>query len=214
MMTSLTEKPLSRRDFLKGSGVLVVGFSVPLSFGGVARAAGGSAQAIGPASIDDELIDSWIVIKESGRVTIQVGKVELGTSLRTAQMQIAADELDVSMGKIDYVQGDTWITPDQGTTAGSQSVKTQWAEGLRQAAAEARAVLLGLASARLGVTVSDLTVTDGVVSAKSDASKKVNYGELIGGKRFDVKITGKAQPKKPSTKPSQSGATKRRKAGK
>ena len=98
MMTSLTEKPLSRRDFLKGSGVLVVGFSVPLSFGGVARAAGGSAQAIGPASIDDELIDSWIVIKENGRVTIQVGKVELGTSLRTAQMQIAADELLGAVG--------------------------------------------------------------------------------------------------------------------
>ena len=66
-------------------------------------------------------------------------------------MQIAADELDVPLSSIDFVQGDTWITPDQGTTAGSQSLKTQWAEGLRHAAAEARAVLLGLASKQLGV---------------------------------------------------------------
>ena len=129
---------------------------------------------------------------------IQVGKVELGTSLRTAQMQIAADELDVSMSKIDYLQGDTWFTPDQGTTAGSQSIKTQWAEGLRHAAAEARAVLMGLASKQLGVPADQLTVTDGVVASKTDASKKATYGELIGGKRFDLKITGKVQPKKPS----------------
>ena len=121
---------------------------------------------------------------------IQVGKVELGTSLRTAQMQIAADELDVSMSKIDYLQGDTWFTPDQGTTAGSQSIKTQWAEGLRHAAAEARAVLMGLASKQLGVPADQLTVTDGVVASKTDASKKATYGELIGGKRFDLKITG------------------------
>ncbi len=198
MMTPLTEKTVSRRDFLKGSGALVVAFSVPLSLTGVASAAGGSSQAIGPASIDDQLIDSWIVVKENGRVTIQVGKVELGTSLRTAQMQIAADELDVPMSSIDYIQGDTWITPDQGTTAGSQSVKTQWAEGLRHAAAEARAVLLGLASKQLGVPVADLSVKDGVITATSDASKKATYGELIGGKRFDLKITGKVQPKKPS----------------
>lgn len=197
-MTSIAEKKVSRRDFVKGSGALVVAFSLPLSLTGIAKAAGGGAQAIGPASIDDELIDSWIVIKESGRVQIQTGKVELGTALRTAQMQIASDELDVSMAKIDYLQGDTWFTPDQGTTAGSQSIKTQWAEGLRHAAAEARAVLLGLASQQLGVPVADLTVADGVVSAKSDASKKVSYGELLGGKRFDLKITGKAQPKKPS----------------
>ncbi len=197
-MTSITEKTVSRRDFVKGGGALVVAFSLPLSLAGVARGAAGGAQAIGPASIDDQLIDSWIVVKETGRVQIQVGKVELGTALRTAQMQIAADELDISMAKIDYLEGDTWFTPDQGTTSGSQSIKTQWTEGLRHAAAEARAVLLGLASKQLGVPVSDLTVTDGVVSAKSDAAKKVSYGELLGGKRFDLKISGKVEPKKPS----------------
>ncbi|HXF98299.1 MAG TPA: molybdopterin cofactor-binding domain-containing protein [Gaiellaceae bacterium] len=197
-MTQITERTLSRRDFLKEGGALVVAFSVPLSLGGVARASSTRAQQIGPASIDPSLIDSWIAVKENGRVTIKVGKVELGTALRTAQMQIAADELDVSLDKIDYIQGDTWVTPDQGTTAGSQSLKTQWANGLRHAAAEARAVLLSLASQRLGAPVSELVVTDGVVSVKSDPAKKVSYGELVGGRRFDVKITGKVEPKKPS----------------
>ena len=66
-------------------------------------------------------------------------------------MQIAADELDVSLSKVDIVQGDTWRTPDQGTTSGSQSIKTQWPSGLRHAAAEARAALLEMASKQLGV---------------------------------------------------------------
>jgi nicotinate dehydrogenase subunit B len=197
-MTTALEQPFSRRDFLKGSGALVVAFSVPLSLNRAAQAAGTGRAAIGPASIDDQLIDSWIVVKPDGRVTIHTGKVELGTGLKTAQMQIAADELDVALSSIDYVQSDTWLTPDQGTTSGSQSLKTQWAEGLRHAAAEARAVLLRLASERLGVPVDQLTVKDGVVMATTDSSKKVGYGELIGGKRFDLKITGKVQPKKPS----------------
>jgi nicotinate dehydrogenase subunit B len=196
-MTTAIEHPFSRRDFLKGSGALVVAFGVPLSLTRAARAAG-SARAAGPALIDDQLIDSWIVVKQNGRVTIQIGKVELGTGIKTAQMQIAADELDVPLSSIDVIQGDTWVTPDQGTTSGSQSLKTQWAEGLRHAAAEARAVLLKLASERLGVPVDQLSVKDGVVSATSDASKKVSYGDLIGGQRFNLKITGKAQPKKVS----------------
>jgi nicotinate dehydrogenase subunit B len=197
-MTTALEQPFSRRDFLKGSGALVVAFSLPLSLSRAARAAGTAGAEIGPASIDDQLIDSWIVVKPDGRVTIHTGKVELGTGLKTAQMQIAADELDVALSSIDYVQSDTWLTPDQGTTAGSQSVKTQWAEGLRHAAAEARAVLLRLASERLAVPADQLTVKDGVVTATTDSSKKVTYGELIGGKRFDLKITGKVQAKKPS----------------
>jgi nicotinate dehydrogenase subunit B len=198
MTDLITEKPFSRRDFIKGSGGLVVAFSLPLSTGGVARAATTRSAAVGPASIDEELIDSWIVVKSNGRVQIQVGKVELGTALKTAQMQIAADELDVPMSAIDFVQGDTWITPDQGTTSGSQSLKTQWAEGLRHAAAEARAVLLRLASERLGVPVDRLTVQAGVVMATTDSSKRATYGELIGGRQFDVKITGKVKPKNPS----------------
>ena len=86
-MTSMIEKPHSRRDFLKGSGALIVAFTVPLGAGATrARAA---TAAIGPALIDATLIDSWVVVGHNGRVTIHTGKVELGTGLRTAQIQIA-----------------------------------------------------------------------------------------------------------------------------
>jgi CO/xanthine dehydrogenase Mo-binding subunit len=197
-MSTLTETEVSRRDFLKGGGALVVAFSVPSLRPAVAKAATGRAGAIGPAEVDPDLIDSWISVGANGRVTILVGKVELGTGITTAQSQIAADELDVKVSSIDVVMGDTWRTPDQGTTSGSQSMSTQWSDGLRHAAAEARAALLNLASQRLGVPADRLTVTDGVVSVVGDATKKVSYAELIGGRTFNLKQTGKVKPKQPS----------------
>jgi nicotinate dehydrogenase subunit B len=197
-MSALTETEVSRRNFLKGGGALVVAFSVPSLRPAAAKAAAGRASAIGPALVDPDQIDSWISVGANGRVTILVGKVELGTGLTTAQAQIAADELDVALSSVDVVMGDTWRTPDQGTTSGSQSLKTQWAEGLRHAAAEARAALLNLASQRLGVPVAQLTVRDGVVSVVGDANRKATYAELIGGRTFNLKQTGKVQPKKPS----------------
>jgi nicotinate dehydrogenase subunit B len=198
MTDLLTEKEFSRSDFLKGSGALVVGFSVPMTLARKAAAATGAAGAIGPALIDPKLVDSWIAIDSSGKVTVLTGKVELGTGILTATMQIAAEELDVAFSSVRIVEGDTWRTPDQGTTAGSQSTKTQWANGVRQAAAEARAALLAMASKRLGVPAAQLTVTGGVVSVASDSSRKVSYGELIGGQRFNLTVTGKAPTKKPS----------------
>ena len=195
-MTTAFEQEFSRGDFLKGSGALVVALGLPL---GLRTAAADGAIAAGPI-VDEELVDSWVAIGQNGRVTIFTGKVELGTGLETAQIQIAADELDVHPSKVDVVQGDTWRTPDQGTTAGSQSVKTQWAGrfALRQGAAEARLALLTLASKRLGAPVSQLTVSDGVVSVIGDSSKRAGYGDLIGGQRFNLKISGKAVPKTPA----------------
>ena len=195
-MTSMIEKPHSRRDFLKGSGALIVAFTVPLGAGATrARAATG---AIGPALIDATQIDSWVVVGQDGRVRIHTGKVELGTGLRTAHLQIAADELDVAIGSIDLIESDTWITPDQGTTSGSQSIKTNFRAGLRQACAEARKVLIDLAANKLGVPANTLVTREGAVVSSTDASKRATYGELIGGQRFNLKITGRAPLKKPS----------------
>jgi nicotinate dehydrogenase subunit B len=195
-MTSMIEKPHSRKDFLKGSGALIVAFSVPLG-PGAARARAATA-AIGPALIDATQIDSWVVVRADGRVTIQVGKVELGTGLKTAHMQIAADELDVPLSSIDVLESDTWFTPDQGTTAGSQSVKTNYPGGLRRACAEARKALLDLGANKLGLPASSLTTVNGAVVAVGDATKRATYGELIGGQRFNLRITGRAPMKKPS----------------
>jgi nicotinate dehydrogenase subunit B len=195
-MTSMIEKPHSRKDFLKGSGALIVAFSVPLGPGATrARAA---TAAIGPALIDATQIDSWVVVGADGRVRIQVGKVELGTGLKTAHMQIAADELDVPLASIDVLESDTWVTPDQGTTSGSQSIKSNYPAGLRQACAEARKALIDLAAKKLGLPASSLTTTNGAVVSTADSTKRATYGELIGGQRFNLRITGRATMKKPS----------------
>src|SRR5918992_5085088 len=193
-MTNIIETPHSRRDFLKGSGALIVAFGLPLSVG--AAKARGATSAIGPALVDPQQIDSWIAVGQNGRVTIFVGKVELGTGLSTAQAQIAADELDVALTKIDVIEGDTWRTPDQGTTSGSQSIKTQWSSGLRHAAAEARAALVAMAAIRLGEPADQLIVRNGVVSHIGDASKRVTYGELIGGRTFNLRRPGRGPPQK------------------
>jgi CO/xanthine dehydrogenase Mo-binding subunit len=87
------------------------------------------------------------------------------------------------------VMGTTNLTVDQGGSGGSDALQTD-GYPMRRVAAEARRVLLDMASARLGVPVADLTVRDAVVSARGDASKKVTYGELIGGRRFNVTLTG------------------------
>jgi CO/xanthine dehydrogenase Mo-binding subunit len=182
----------TRRDFLAGTGVMFVAAALPRLLTPKTAFATLQAPHIGPALVDPTLIDSWLAIGGDGKVTILTGKVELGTGVLTTTLQLVADELDVPLASCTVVEADTWRTPDQGFTAGSQSNKTQYAAkgGLRQAAAEARLALLAMASGRLGVPVSALTVKDGVVNGK------VSYAELIGNRRFDLKITGKAVPKR------------------
>jgi CO/xanthine dehydrogenase Mo-binding subunit len=182
----------TRREFLAGTGAMFVAASLPRLLTPKTAFATLQAPQIGPALVDPTLIDSWLAIGGDGTVTILTGKVELGTGILTTQLQLVADELDVPLASVSLVEGDTWRTPDQGFTAGSQSSKTNFAAkgGLRQAAAEARLALLEMASSRLGVPVSELTVKDGVVNGK------VSYAELIGNRRFDLKITGKAVPKR------------------
>ena len=146
---------LSRRQFVAGTGALVVSAALPRLLS--PKTAFGALQEpkIGPPEIDANQIDSWLAVLGDGSVTIYTGKVELGTGVMTTTMQLVADELDVAFDSLSVVEGDTWRTPDQGFTAGSQSNKTQYAlkGGLRQAAAEARLALLKLASARLGAPV-------------------------------------------------------------
>jgi CO/xanthine dehydrogenase Mo-binding subunit len=200
-MTSLqTEvRSFSRRTFVKGAGALVVAISVPRLLNprsAFAAVTGVDPVGIGPTSIDPAQIDSWIAIAADGTVTMKTGKVELGQGTVTATMQLVADELDVPMSSVKHIQSDTWYTPDQGTTAGSQSTGTEnGPSGVRQAAAEARAALLGLASARLGVPVANLTVSNGVVSVVGNSSQSVSYASLVGGKLFNMTQTGKATPK-------------------
>ena len=135
--------------------------------------------------------NAFLHIGANGRVTLLVGKIEMGQGIITALPQIAAEELNVPLEMVDCVMGDTDLTPFDSGTFGSLSVRVL-GPILRAAAAEARAVLVQMASEKLGVPVADLVVTDGIISAKSDASKKATYGELTAGKKIERRYEGKA----------------------
>jgi nicotinate dehydrogenase subunit B len=179
----------SRRTFLKGSGVLIVSFT--------AANAGDRIEAVlgqGFNGLGSPQLDSWIAIAADGRVTAYTGKAELGQGLYTAQTQLIAEELVVPIDRVTLVECDTSRTPDQGTTSGSQSHPANFNQSnLALAAATARDALLQLASTRLKTPVEGLTVKDGAISVAADASKKVTYGDLLGGKRFDVPLNRSAR---------------------
>jgi nicotinate dehydrogenase subunit B len=184
----------TRREFLLGSGALVVSFS------SVASLAGTLASAQGPFGTQDRRVagqvDSWLAIGSDGRVTAYTGKCELGQGIYTAQMQLVAEELSVPLSRVTLIQCDTSISPDQGTTSGSQSTPTNFNEAnLAQACATAREALLRLGSERLGVPVDRLTIVDGVIGAEGDASRWVGYGELLGGQHFNLTLSPTAKRK-------------------
>ncbi len=184
--------PLSRRGFLKGTGGLVVSFSLI----GHALAQAPARPPL-PGSLERyKRLDSWIRINADGTVTVFTGKVEIGQGIKTALAQIAADELDVAPGRIEMVTADTGITPDEGVTAGSLSL-LQSGNAIRQAAAEARAYMVAMAAARLGVAADALQVTDGTVRMKSGSGGQVSYWELLGGRFFQYEATGQVKPKTP-----------------
>ena len=191
---ALDRAGFSRRDFLKASGVLVVSFSAGALVGPVAGAQGPFGTRA--SHIDPALLDSWIAIAADGTVTAYTGKCELGQGMLTAQTQLVAEELSVPIDRVRLIQCDTAVCPDQGTTSGSQSTPTNFNDrNLAQAGATARATLLALASARLGVPVDQLTVAGGVIAAKSDPSKRVAYGELVAGKKLNVNLDAAAKRK-------------------
>ena len=176
-------KTISRRDLLKSTGVMIVGFSF---FGSAAKVlAQGSGLSVD--GMDPTVLDSWLAISKDGTVTVFTGKVELGTGVVTALAQIVAEELDVSFSKVYMDSGDTDTAVDQGVTAAARTIERGGPQ-LRQASAAARQELLKLASAHLDSPVEKLTVTDGVVSVVGNPAKKIAYGDLLGGKKFNIKI--------------------------
>ena len=178
----------TRREFLKRSGMLVVSIGVAASAGGdLLDAQGGAA---GPYPDPDyKQLDSWIVVHQDNTATFYVGKTDCGQGTGTAFRQMMSDELDIAFARTTCVMGSTDVTVDQGGSGGSDAIQVDgWP--MRRVAAEARRVLLEMGSARLGVPVGELVVSDGVIAARSDPSKKVTYGELVGGRRFNVALTG------------------------
>jgi len=182
----------SRRDFLRTSGLLVVSAVSVAHADAFAQAPAQGAGALGAGPYPDRdfrQLDSWIAIHEDSTATFYVGKTDLGQGTGTAFRQIMADELDLAWDKTSCVMGSTDVTVDQGGSGGSDALQTDGVP-MRRVAAEARRVLLDMASVRLGVPAPQLAVSDGVVSVAADPSKRVTYGQLIGGRRFNVTLTG------------------------
>src|SRR6202051_2102095 len=187
--------PVSRREFLKFGG-LVVTFAVPVRLA-FAENVELPAPAITAKVVAPDQVDGFLAIDRHGNVTVYSGKVDLGTGVRTSITQIVAEDLDLPMALVNDIQGDTFLTPDQGPTYGSLSIQNGGTQ-IRQAAATARRALLGHAAKRLGVAESDLMIDAGAIKSR-DGSKAISYGELIGGKNFTLALDKDAPLKDPST---------------
>ncbi|HXD46847.1 MAG TPA: molybdopterin cofactor-binding domain-containing protein [Pseudolabrys sp.] len=137
---------------------------------------------------DNPRLDRWLAFPSPGKVTVLTGRVELGQGVLTAMAQIAADELDVSLARISVHSGDTAATPNEGYTAGSQSIQFGGV-ALRQACADARALFMVAAAAKLGCDARDLSVRDGAVLRNSKATGE-DYWTLAPLVSLAVEATG------------------------
>ena len=187
----------SRREFLKTSGALVVSFSATAitSTDSLVSAAGGARVAVDEAASlypdpDFRQLDTWVAIHADNTATFYVGKTDCGQGTGTAFRQMMCDELDIAYDRTSLVMGSTDVTPDQGGSGGSDAIQRDgWP--MRRVAAEARRVLLELASERFGVAVEQLDVSDAVIALKADPSRTVTYAELVSAGRFNVTLTGR-----------------------
>jgi nicotinate dehydrogenase subunit B len=203
------ENDISRRALLKGAGALVVSIGAPIGLDTVLGIGEAFAQATGnkPPLTPDQL-SSFIAVNADGSVSAFFGKMDMGQGLFAAIGQMVAEELDVPFKAVKVLMGDTATSVNQGGASGSTGVQLGGKQ-MRVAAAEARRVLVDMAAEKLGLPADQLTVTDGVVHAKSDPAKRASYAELIGGRYFNVPLEwnkemgnalyapGKAKPKDP-----------------
>src|SRR5258708_14334844 len=156
-----------RRGFLKSAGLLLVSFASGAGAliaearrrGAAASTGQGQEQGSGPyPDPDPRKIDSWIVVHENNTATFYVGKTDLGQGTGTCFRQMMSDELDIAFEQTTCIMGKTDITVDKGGSGGSTAIQRD-SIAMRRAAAEARRVLLEMASDRLGAPVDQLAVS-------------------------------------------------------
>src|SRR5271168_4146009 len=196
LVTSAMTLPpsLSRREILKVGGLIVI-FALPVSLTAAGNTRKAAAAAI-PKVVAPDRVDGFLAIDRHGNVTVFSGKVDLGTGVRTAITQIAAEELDVSMVRVNVIQGDTLLTPDQGPTYGSLSIQNGGVQ-IRLAAATARRALLRKAAQRLNIDEHALTVDAGVINA-AHGKVSVRYEELLGDGTLALALDQNAPLKDPN----------------
>jgi nicotinate dehydrogenase subunit B len=183
------EKEFSRRTFLKGGGVLIVGCSA-MGAGLAGKAQAADSPFASNGSPDLGQVDTFVAIHADNTATIKTGRVELGQGSTTGMLILAAEELDMDVSQLVFARNDTNVTPDTGLTAGSSTISSAGPR-LRSAASNARQALLGMAATQLGVPVSSLSVSKGVVSG---GGKTITYGQLIGDKLFNIAMPQSINP--------------------
>lgn len=196
------QSPLSRRGFLTG-GALMVSFALaPKAF---AQLAGGGEGGAGPAVVAPDLkgslksspwLDAWIRIDADGRATVFTGKVELGQGIRTALLQVAAEELDIPPAAVTLVTADTERTPDEGLTAGSHSMQDS-GTAIQNAAANVR-MLLAAEAAKIWALPADRVSTGGDGKLRASDGRTLSYGEVAARLSLHVQAMPDAPLRKPA----------------
>jgi CO/xanthine dehydrogenase Mo-binding subunit len=169
---------LSRRSFVKGTGALVVGLSLPTAF-----AASAGTAATGATTLDPGQVSSWLEIHPDNTVLVRTGFVEMGNGTAVSYRQIVAEELNVpfeAVTKMVMGSTDQTVSTPKMINGGVNS-----AADLRKVAAYTYQALLGLASTQLGVPVGNLSVANGVVSG---AGKNISYGDLVKNQQLNLTI--------------------------
>jgi nicotinate dehydrogenase subunit B len=194
---------LSRRAMLQSTGALCVAFSLTNPARLLAQTTTGEKPPLLPTELD-----SWLAIDPQGMVTIYFGKIDGGQGTDIAIAQMVAEELDIAVTRCSVVMGDTALTCNQGGASGSNGVRLGGI-ALRNAAAEARLILVERAAAEWGVAADGLTVEDGMISNPANPAQSISYADLVGGNYFhediewngtygnNLRLSGRATPKTP-----------------
>ncbi|MDB5642890.1 MAG: nicB 1, partial [Hyphomicrobiales bacterium] len=178
---------INRRHFLGTTGALTVSVLLP---GQLAQAATFGTDKRPP--LDPKKLASYISIRADGSAIAYFGKMDMGQGTDVGVAQMVAEELDLPADKVIVLAGDSGTSLNQGGASGSTGVSHGGAT-LRNAAAEARYVMLELASKQLGVPMEDLATADGAITSKSNPAKKTSYSELIGGRWFETEVEWNGQ---------------------
>lgn len=183
----------ARRSFLthtlQSFGVLTIGFQLPSVHAQIPLAT--------RSTLDVNEVDGYFSIHADGRITLYCGKVDLGQGIRIAIPQLAAEELGIDVAKIQMIDGDTALTPDQGPTAGSSGIMRGGVQ-IRQAAATARQALIAVAATQMNVPIDSLDAIDGEIRPIG-GGKGIAFQNLIGNQQFKLKIDSKAKLRNPNT---------------
>ena len=176
---------VSRRNFLKGTGSLVISFS--FLGGNLADLAGATEVLKLPGSLRrTPRINAWLEVLTDGRVRIFSGKVELGQGIGIAIKQVAAEELEMDLDRVEILLAETGRTPNEGYTAGSGSIQNS-AMAVRYAAASAKQKLLELAASKLNTRVDQLTLDNGFIRHRN-GNRKLSFHEVLNGKQIEGEV--------------------------